>query len=131
MINLYKFFYVFFLYYSRFKNEVPWYGAYIAIIGFTYIILLTLLIIFGLFNPISKFVGELTVYPKLNSLIFACTFLYLIGKVIHFILFKKMEISKVDGKCPNYEFESTKRDKLKVCFVSGLIVANPFIVKGI
>ncbi|MGV6945735.1 hypothetical protein [Sphingobacterium kyonggiense] len=131
MIVFYKFFYIFFLYYSKIKNDIPWIGALTVIVICTFMFVLSLLGVTGLFYPLMEVLNKFGVQSKILLLIFVCLFLYLLGKIYYFILFKKMKISKINGKHPSFDFNPTNLDKFKVYFVSVLIFSSPFIVKGI
>lgn len=131
MLFFYKFFYIFFLYYSNFKNDVPWFGALGVIVICIFMFCISLLGATGLFYPLMDLLYRFDMHPKVILLIFGCLTLLLIGRVIYFILFEKMKISKEDGKHPKYKFTPTSMDKFKVHFVAAVIFASPFIVKGI
>ena len=131
MNYIYKFYYVFFLYYSKFRNEVPWFGA-ICVITICFFMTATAIIgATGLFYPLMDLLKIPGIHYKIPLLLFTTSTLCLIDITFSYLLFKKMKVSRQDGRHPNYEFNPTKKDKWVAYSVAIISFSLPFIVKGI
>lgn len=131
MFHLYKFFYVFFLQYSKNKNQVPWHGAFSILLVCFMMLIISLTVITGIFYPLMESFKDFGVHPKIILLIFVILKVLFLGSILHFILFKKLKISKENGLTPLYNFEPTKKDKIIQGIVALIFIASPFLLKGI
>lgn len=131
MDSIYKFFYVIFLYYLRFKDGITWISTMFVIILCCLCLTISILGAFNLLSPVRDLFSFPGAHKKVTSLIFLSTGFALYWYVFSFILFTKLKVSKEDGTRPNYEFIPTRNNKITVVCCLFLFIFSPFIVKGV
>lgn len=132
----YKCYYVFFLYYARFKNETPWYSAItalaVAVVCILMVSFLTTVDLLGLKEPYLKpDEGVSPIGRRLRQLFVIIPFITVVWYWVKYLVLTKAKASKEDGRSEIYTFEPTRRDRI-ICWVFFLTSCSlVFIIVGI
>jgi len=128
---IYKIYYVSFLYYSKFKIETPWFSAQMLLVICLGSLTIGVLGIFNLLFPLEHFVSLTKSSKILSRLTFSLFFIFLIWRLFSYVLFKKLLVSKIEGKSPYYDFNPTKKDKILTLIYVLILFFSAIIIKGI
>lgn len=116
---LYKCYYVLFLHYQRFKNDVAWISAIIFLVVVSNTILMSLLHFLGALSFINGYIhDDSPISKKTNVLLWIVFPLSLLSYyTLRFLIFTKAQASKTDGRSKRFDFEPNRRDKV-ICFTA-------------
>lgn len=114
---LYKCYYVLFLHYQRFKNDVAWISAILFLVVVSTVILMSLLHFTGTLSVINGYIhNDNPIIKKATVLLWVVFPLTLISYyTLRFLIFEKARASKTDGRSERFDFEPNRRDKI-ICF---------------
>lgn len=128
---IYKIFYVIFSFYSKYKSETPWFSATLVLTVCCCSLIVSVLIITGLFVSFmdSLIIGGYS--HKISNLIVSVAMVFSIWRLLSYLLFRKMEVSKSDGKNPYYDFDPAKKDKILVSIYLAAFSLSPLYVMGL
>ncbi|MCY4781201.1 hypothetical protein ORI89_16180 [Sphingobacterium sp. UT-1RO-CII-1] len=128
---IYKIYYVTFLFYSKHDEETPWIRAQMVLLGCFGSLAVGSLYIIGLLSFTRNIFHIPNTSGQLTKYIFVFFLLFSIWKGLSYLLYKKMQISKVDGKSPLFEFTPTKKDNILTLTYVLMSVFSIFFIKGI
>jgi len=127
---IYKIYYVSFLYYSKYKRETPWFSAQMILIGCFASLAIGTLGILGLMPFDTKSLSIPNTSKNVTKYTFLFFLLFLIWKGVSYILYKKLLVSKIDGKSPYYNFNPTKKDKILTLIYVLTLLLSAIIIKS-
>lgn len=128
---IYKIYYVLFLFYSKHNEETPWIRAQMVLLGCFGSLAVGSLYVSGLLSFSRNLFYIPNTSGNLTKYIFIFFLLFSIWKGLSYLLYKKLQISKVDGKSPLFDFTPTKKDNILTLIYVIALVFSFMIIKGI
>jgi len=132
VLFLYKCYYVFFLFYSKYKRETPWFSATMALTLPFSLLLMSSMELLGVLDYITP--NTLGDSPSTKRgklyLLFIIPYLLICWHTMKYLIFNIAKASKTDGLSERYSFTPTKRDKIVCWLACFLSLSFVFIVVG-
>jgi len=121
------------LFYSKYKKEIPWVSATIALSFSFSLLLMSSMELFGILDYITLNTqgdSPLTKRGKMY-LFFIIPFIIICWHTMKHLIFNIAKASKIDGDSERYSFTPTKKDKI-ICWLTIILsTSSVFIVAGI
>ncbi|PVH24643.1 hypothetical protein DC487_14045 [Sphingobacterium corticibacter] len=126
---IYKLYYVIFSNFYNQKIDFPWIIAVFYMALCTASFTLGIAVITNLYHPVRNLFPFDDLPRKSSNMIISICILTSYWLLFHYILFRKMKISKKDGSSPYHEFTPTRKERLLIWIFIFLLIFSAILFK--